>query len=137
MREKIHTIPVVESFEAGDECPFCHLLRQTEQRTIRYFAGPGASYMEPEVRGNTNREGFCPSHLQKLYDYGNALGAALMLQTHCEDILLDLVETWVVLRGMYHISASIDSNSIHNSKFASGAAQSFMPTKVIARCLMS
>lgn len=90
MQEKIHTIPLVESFEAGDECPFCNLQRQTDHRAIRYFAGPGASYMEPEVRGMTNRDGFCPDHLQKLYDYGNALGNALMLQTHCEDILLEL-----------------------------------------------
>lgn len=90
MQEKIHTVPVVESFEAGDECPFCHLQRQTDQRAIRYYAGPGASYMEPEVRGTTNRAGFCAGHLQKLYDYGNALGNALMLQTHCEEILLDL-----------------------------------------------
>lgn len=90
MQEKIHTIPVVEAFEAGDECPFCWLERQTDQRAIRYYAGPGASYMEPEVRGTTNRDGFCSDHMKKLYDYGNALGAALMLQTHCEDILMDL-----------------------------------------------
>lgn len=90
MQEKIHTIPVVESFAAGDECAFCHLLRQTDHRAIRYFAGPSASYMEPSIRGMTNREGFCPEHLKKLYDYGNPLGAALMLQSHCEDILLEL-----------------------------------------------
>lgn len=90
MQEKIHTIPVVESFEAGDECPFCHLERQTDQRAIRYYAGPGASYMEPEIRGTTNRAGFCSGHMKKLYDYGNALGSALMIQTHCEDILEDL-----------------------------------------------
>lgn len=90
MQEKIHTIPVVESFEAGQECPFCHLERDTDQRAIRYFAGPSASYMEPGIRGITNREGFCPGHLKKLYDYGNPLGAALMMQTHCEDILLEL-----------------------------------------------
>lgn len=90
MKEKIHTIPVVEAFETEDECPFCALERQTDQRAIRYYAGPSASYMEPEVRGTTNRLGFCGGHMQKLYDYGNALGAALMLQTHCEDMLVDL-----------------------------------------------
>ena len=90
MKQQFHTIPVVEAYEAQDECPFCYLQRQTEQRAIRYFAGPGASYMEPHVRGLTNRVGFCPAHIKKLYDFGNPLGSALMIQTHCEDILEDL-----------------------------------------------
>lgn len=90
MKAQLHTLPVAEAFDAGDECPFCYLERQTEQRAIRYFAGPGASYMEPEVRGITNRTGFCGCHMKKLFDYGNPLGTALMLQTHCEDILLEL-----------------------------------------------
>lgn len=90
MKQEIHTIPVAEAFESGDECPFCYLERQAEQRVIRYFAGPSASYMEPEVRGITNRTGFCGSHMQKLYDYGNALGNALMIQTHYADILQEL-----------------------------------------------
>lgn len=82
MKEHLHTIPVNEAFLSGDECPFCYLQRQAEQRVIRYVAGPGASYMEPEVRDVTNQTGFCPQHLKKLYDYGNTLGNALMLQTY-------------------------------------------------------
>ena len=81
MKEQLHTIPVNEAFESGDECPFCYLERQVEQRTLRYAIGPGASYMEPEIREITNREGFCREHLKKMYDYGNALGNALILQT--------------------------------------------------------
>ena len=90
MKQQIHTIPVVEAYETGEECPFCALRRQTEQRSIRYYAGPGASYMEPGIRGLTNRSGFCGEHIKKLYDFGNPLGSALMLQTHCEDMLEDL-----------------------------------------------
>lgn len=90
MKQEIHTIPVVEAFETEDECPFCALERQIEQRAIRYFAGPGASYMEPEIRGLTNRSGFCGDHTKKLFDYGNPLGSALMIQTHCEDLLEDI-----------------------------------------------
>ena len=82
MKEHLHTIPVNEAFQSGDECPFCYLQRQAEQRIIRYVAGPGASYMEPEIREVTDRTGFCPVHLKKLYDYGNTLGNALMLQTY-------------------------------------------------------
>lgn len=87
MKEQLHTIPVNEAFESGDECPFCWLERKAEQSALRYVAGPGASYMEPEVRLETDRTGFCRTHMQKLYDYGNALGAALMLQTHYAGLL--------------------------------------------------
>ncbi len=82
MKEKLYTIPVNEAFEAHDECPFCFLERDAEQRTIRYVLGPGASYMEPEVRGETDKVGFCTHHMKKVYDYGNTLGGALILQTY-------------------------------------------------------
>ena len=89
MKEHLHTIPVNEAFDSADECPFCYLRRQSEQRSIRYVAGPSASYMEPEVREVTDETGFCPNHLKKLYDYGNTLGNALILQTHMESIIDD------------------------------------------------
>ena len=90
MKEKIYTIPVNEGFETEDECPFCAMERREEQRAIRYFAGPGASYMEPDVRASTDKAGFCGSHMKKLYDYGNALGAALMLQTYYAGLMEEL-----------------------------------------------
>ena len=92
MKEKIHTIPVNEAFDSGDECPFCYMERDVERRALRFVAGPGASYMEPDIRAETDRLGFCPGHMQKLYDYGNLLGAALMLQTHYEELLEQLHE---------------------------------------------
>lgn len=87
MKEQIHTIPVNEAFDSQDECPFCFSERTAEQRVIRYVAGNGASYMEPDVRLATDRTGFCRHHMKKLYDYGNALGNALMLQTHLAGII--------------------------------------------------
>lgn len=90
MKQEIHTMPVVQAFQSGDECPFCWLHRDAEQRAIRFFAGPSASYMEPEIREITNRTGFCDGHMKKLYDYGNMLGSALMVQTHYADILEEL-----------------------------------------------
>ena len=87
MREQIDTIPINDAFMAEDECPFCYLERKAEQNTIRYIAGPGASYMEPDARAETDKTGFCPVHMKKLYDYGNALGNALILQTHYAGLL--------------------------------------------------
>lgn len=90
MKEQLHTIPVNEAFTSGDECPFCYLRRLSERRFIRFVAGPSASYMEPEVREVTDKVGFCPAHLKKLYDYGNTLGNALMLQTYYARIIEQL-----------------------------------------------
>ena len=87
MKERIETIPVNEAFDAQTECPFCHLEKLAEQRTIRYVLGPGASYMEPDVRAATDGAGFCRNHYKKLYDFGNPLGSALMLQTHYAGLL--------------------------------------------------
>jgi len=90
MKEKLHTIPVNEAFDAGDECPFCFLEREVEEHVIEYTIGPGASYMEPDVRAVTDREGFCGPHLKKLFDYGNALGCSLILQTYYIGMLQQL-----------------------------------------------
>ena len=90
MKEKIHTIPVNEAFDSGDECPFCYLERTVEQRAIRYILGPGASYMELDVRAVTDDAGFCRGHYQKMYDYGNALGNALMMQTYYTKMMDEL-----------------------------------------------
>ena len=82
MKEKIYTIPVNEAFQSGDECPFCYLEREAEQRAIKYTLGPGASYMEPDVRLETDKAGFCGAHFKKMYDFGNSLGSALIMQTY-------------------------------------------------------
>ena len=90
MREHIDTVPVVEAFNSGDECPFCYLERMSEQRTIRFVLGPGASYMEPDMRAQTDHDGFCREHMKKLFDYGNPLGNALMMQTYYNHLLEQL-----------------------------------------------
>lgn len=90
MKEQIDTIPVNDAFSSEDECPFCWLERKAEQSTIRYVVGPGASYMEPDVREVTDAVGFCTGHMQALYDYGNTLGSALILQTHYAALLKEL-----------------------------------------------
>jgi len=90
MREKIDTIPLNDAFRSGDECPFCYLERIAEQRAIDYTIGPCASYMEPEIRALTDAAGFCGGHMKKLYDYTNALGNALILQTYFVGLLREL-----------------------------------------------
>lgn len=119
MKEQIHTIPVNEAFDSGDECPFCYLERQAERGAIRYTLGPGASYMEPEVRAATDREGFCGAHLQKMYDYGNSLGSALIMQTYM-NILLEEMDRQM---GDYEMPAK---RSLFRKKTESGCSDSLV-----------
>lgn len=80
MKEEIYTIPVMDGFQAGTECPFCAMSRKLETDSIQFVLSP--SYMEEDVRGETNEKGFCRLHMKQLYDKGNSLGLALMLHSH-------------------------------------------------------
>lgn len=83
--EKIYTIPVNEAFDrsAADKacgCPFCALYNMLEQNELD--AVLGASMMEPDVRIETNKKGFCKTHFDLMLGYKNRLGLALMLESH-------------------------------------------------------
>lgn len=86
MKEKLHTIPLADAFGANDECPFCFVERKLEEHTMDFVLGPGASYMEDDVRAETDAAGFCRMHYKKMYDYGNRLGTGLILKTHFQKL---------------------------------------------------
>lgn len=52
----------------------------------------GAAMMEPDVRIETNAQGFCNTHLEQMKKQKNRLSLALMLQTHLKQINLDSFE---------------------------------------------
>ena len=82
MKEKIHTIPVNDAFDAGSECPVCSMYRDLERRAVEFVLGP--SYMEDDVRTKTNELGFCSAHLSMLLREKNRLGLAMILKTHLD-----------------------------------------------------
>ncbi|GMQ56455.1 hypothetical protein AN1V17_08480 [Vallitalea sediminicola] len=84
MKEKIYTIPVIDSFKENGECPFCNMYNTLEENTIQFVLGP--SYMETDVREKTNNLGFCNEHLTKMYSNKNRLGLALMLNSHLDNL---------------------------------------------------
>lgn len=88
MKEQIYTIPVNEGFEEGGECPFCNMYQKLEKDAIDYMLG--ASYMEDDIRMETNKTGFCSKHYDMMYKEQNRLGIALMLHTHIQKINNDL-----------------------------------------------
>ena len=78
MKEKIYTIPLMDAFHTNDECPFCFIERNLEQHAIDFVLGSGASYMEDDIRAETDKMGFCREHYKKMFDYGNRLGTGLI-----------------------------------------------------------
>lgn len=90
MKEKLYTIPLTDAFNAHDECPFCFIERKLEQDAIEYALGSSASYMQSDTRDQTNKLGFCRHHYKKMFQYGNTLGNALILQTRLKKFNADL-----------------------------------------------
>ncbi|MBR1442469.1 MAG: hypothetical protein IJ583_02925 [Firmicutes bacterium] len=84
MKEQIYSIPVTDGFREGGECPFCNMYKKLESDAVDYMLGP--SYMEDDIRMDTNKTGFCKDHYKKMYDKQNRLGLALMLHTHIGEI---------------------------------------------------
>lgn len=85
MKEHIYTIPVTEAFtDHKDRCPFCALAEKLERDELDLILG--ASMMEPDIRTQTNRMGFCARHYNKMFGMKNRLGLALMLESHLESL---------------------------------------------------
>lgn len=83
MRESILTIPISEILEPKEGCPICRMRDMLESRTVEYIMG--AAMMEPDVRIETNRAGFCSVHFSQMLKQKNRLSLALMLQTHLDE----------------------------------------------------
>ena len=84
MRESILTIPISEIMEESCGCPICKMRDMLEQRTVEYIMG--AAMMEPDVRIETNKLGFCSEHFAMMKACKNRLSLALMLQTHLQTL---------------------------------------------------
>ncbi len=84
MRESLLTIPVTDIFEPKCGCPICRLRDTLEQRTVEYIMG--AAMMEPDVRIETNKLGFCKTHFEQMRACKNRLSLALMLQSHLQSM---------------------------------------------------
>lgn len=85
MKEQLYTIPVNDEFDKECECPVCGIYRSLQNAAIDFTMGP--SYMEDDIRMETDRIGFCDKHVRLLYEHQNRLGLALMLLTHSDRVL--------------------------------------------------
>ena len=79
MREDICSIPVNDVFLPKEGCPFCRMRDMLEDRMATYITG--AAKMEPDVRVETNRLGFCTEHFNQILARGSRLSVALILES--------------------------------------------------------
>ena len=84
MREDICTIPISEAFEGNDGCPICRMRKTVEERILDYIMG--AAMMEPDVRIETNRLGFCKEHLGGMMKKRGRLPLSLILESHTKEL---------------------------------------------------
>ena len=61
-----------------------------EEHICEYIMG--AAMMEPDVRQDTNRLGFCFTHYQQLMMQNNRLSLGLMLNSHLEELRGNIFE---------------------------------------------
>jgi hypothetical protein len=81
---KLEISKVHDAYEDPGECPLCVLEEDAERTYLRSFAH--SRVMEPNVRVQTNAQGFCPAHFRKLYEGENKLGLSLVVSTHLPHI---------------------------------------------------
>jgi len=85
MKYTLDTIPVLDAYRTGCECPLCKMRIQSEDSYVDSMLG--AAYMEPDCRVRTNEIGFCTRHFELMYDRRNRLGLALMTHTHMQEVI--------------------------------------------------
>ncbi len=90
MRQDICTIPISEVFEINDGCPICRMKETVEKRIVEYIMG--AAMMEPDVRIETNRLGFCEKHFDMMLNSRGRLQLALILESHIKEIGKNIFE---------------------------------------------
>ena len=90
MKEQLYTIPLMDAFRAEDECPFCYIERDVEQNALDFVLGRDASYMQDHVRAETDRIGFCREHYEKMFNYGETLANALILETRIKYLMKEM-----------------------------------------------
>ncbi len=102
MFERIYTIPVNEAFDAvlaegACACPFCRLHDTLEKNELELILG--ASMMEPDIRIQTNKKGFCRKHFDQMFSAKNKLGLALILESHLAQLRRDTADTLLSKNG--------------------------------------
>ncbi len=90
MRASLLTIPLDEIMDPKCGCPICRMRDMLEERAVEYIMG--AAMMEPDVRIETNKQGFCKEHFEMMRKGRNSLPLALVIQSHLQYIQKNIYE---------------------------------------------
>lgn len=85
MKETICTIPINDIFMPKDGCPICRMENMLENQYVKFITGD--AMMEPNIRIETNKKGFCHRHFSKMFVIGQKLPNALILESHLQQII--------------------------------------------------
>ncbi|MEE0913131.1 MAG: DUF6062 family protein [Ruminococcus sp.] len=85
MKETICTIPINDIFMPKDGCPICRMESMLEEQYVKFITGD--AMMVPDVRIETNKKGFCHRHFSQMFEKGQKLPNALILESHLQEII--------------------------------------------------
>ena len=85
MKETICTIPINDIFMPKDGCPICRMEEMLEEQYVKIETGD--AMMEPNIRIETNKKGFCHRHFSQMFENGQKLPNALILESHLQEII--------------------------------------------------
>lgn len=88
MKERIYTIPLTEALSVKSECLLCVIEEKITFNAIKFYTGP--AMMEPDIREQTNYNGFCCHHYSMMHEIGSKLSSALVLQTRLGSVCSSL-----------------------------------------------
>ena len=89
MRENITTIPINDLFAPKNGCPLCRMEEMLEKNHVSFIVGD--AMMEPDIRIQTNKKGFCHRHFSKMFSAGQKLPNALILESHLKAVMNDVL----------------------------------------------
>ncbi len=89
MKENITTIPINDLFKPKDGCPLCRMEEMLEKNYVEFIVGD--AMMEPNIRIETNKKGFCHRHFSKMFSAGQKLPNALILESHLKAIMNEVL----------------------------------------------
>lgn len=124
MKYTLDTIPVLDAYKTGCECPLCRLRILCEDQYVDSMLG--SAYMEPECRVKTNEVGFCARHFELMYNRRNRLGLALMTHTHMQEVISSL-------EGILQTSASSPRSGFLSSLRPGAKGDDGVPQKIRKR----
>lgn len=84
MKETICTIPINDIFMPKDGCPICRMEDMLEKQYVKFITGD--AMMEPNIRIETNKKGFCHRHFSQMFTVGQKLPNALILKAICRKL---------------------------------------------------